>query len=80
MTPFLVEIGNIESVTLDAVVFKSYLWCLQLDHIGFGDAEAIVTKNFANNLDFSLVKHWEPCGRCALDKQTRVQFQSASTD
>ena len=80
MTPLSIETVNMASATQDAVASKSYLWHLRLGHIGYGGLEAIVKKNLAEGLDIGSVKKWEICGGCALGKQTRVQFQSATTD
>ena len=80
MTPVPVETVNMASATQDSAVSKSYLWHLRLGHIGYGGLEAIVKKNLADGLDIGSVKQWELCGGCALGKQTRVQFQSATTD
>ena len=78
MTPLPIETVNMASATQDAVASKSYLWHLRLGHIGYGGLEAIVKKNLAEGLDIGSVKKWELCGGCALGKQTRVQFQSAT--
>ena len=80
MTPVPVETVNMANVTQDSGVSKSYLWHLRLGHIGYGGLEAIVKKNLADGLDIGSAKQWELCGGCALGKQTRVQFQSATTD
>ncbi|TMW61094.1 hypothetical protein Poli38472_014555 [Pythium oligandrum] len=80
MTPVPVEAVNMASVPHDSGVSKSYLWHLRLGHIGHGGLEAIVKKNLAVGIDLGSVKQWELCSGCALGKQTRVRFQSATTD
>ena len=59
---------------------KSYLWHLRLGHIGHDGLDAIVKKNIGIGVDITAVKKWDLCDGCALGKQTRVHFQSSSTD
>ncbi|CEG36319.1 retrovirus-related pol polyprotein from transposon tnt 1-94, partial [Plasmopara halstedii] len=58
----------------------SYMWHLRLGHIGHDGLSAIIKKNLATGIDIASVNKWEIWDGCALGKQTRVQFQSRSTD
>ena len=79
MTPVAREEANtVKSSTQNENV--SYLWHLRLGHIGHAGLNAIVKKNLAIGIDMASVNKWEICDGCALGKQTRVRFQSTSTD
>ena len=80
MSPVPVETVNMASESQSSTISKSYLWHLRLGHIGYSGLKATVNNNLATGIDSRSIKQWELCGGCALGKQTRVKFQSASTD
>ena len=59
---------------------KSYLWHLRLGHIGHGGLDTIVKQKLSVGIDIASVNKWELCGGCALGKQTRLSFQSTTTE
>ncbi|CAI5708125.1 unnamed protein product [Peronospora destructor] len=78
MTPVQAEPASVATESKDPQMSKSYLWHLGLGHIGHGGLDAIVKQRLGVGIDIASVNKWELCSRCALEKQTRVGFQSIS--